>query len=128
MVKRAPRGTLRLMATQDFRDLKAWIVAVELAACCEDIIAALPRSRWKLRDQIATAADSVHCNIAEGNGKPTRADYIKFLWIAHASLQELESRMIVVRRRLLRRGETKRVFQLIIMTGKLLTALIKSLE
>ncbi|MGF2075458.1 four helix bundle protein, partial [Enterococcus casseliflavus] len=73
--------------------------AIELALRCEDVADALPKKAWKAAQQLREAADSVHLNIAEGNGRPTLPDYIKHLGIADASLNEVQSNLYKISRR-----------------------------
>jgi four helix bundle protein len=82
-----------------FRDLRCWQRSVDLAKTCREVAKQLPDSeRFALRDQLMRAANSVPSNIAEGNGRPTRRDYIRLLGIAYASLMELESHLYVAQR------------------------------
>ena len=84
---------------RDFRDLVCWQQAIELSLICKDVADALPKKAWKAAQQLREAADSVHLNIAEGNGRPTLPDYIKHLGIADASLNEVQSNLYKVSRR-----------------------------
>jgi four helix bundle protein len=76
---------------RDYRDLVAWQRAVELALIVDTICDRLPRRAWKLAAQMRASARSVHANIAEGNGRFSTADYLRYLSISNASLNELES-------------------------------------
>ena len=84
---------------RDYRDLVAWQQAIELALECEQVADALPRSDWESASQLRRAAKSVHLNIAEGNGRPTAADYLKFLGSARSSLNEVASELHFLQRR-----------------------------
>ncbi len=44
-----------------------------------------------LRDQLLRASSSIALNLAEGSGKPTRKDQIKFFSIAMGSLRESQA-------------------------------------
>ena len=83
---------------RDYRDLAAWQQAIELAVELEAVCDALPRKLWNLASQLRRAANAVHSNISEGNGRPT-ADYHRMLKIAKASLNEIESDLHFVARR-----------------------------
>lgn len=84
---------------QDFRKLRVWHDAIELAAAVYEVTAALPNSeRYGLTAQIRSSAVSVSSNIAEGCGRPTRRDMARFLGIAIGSICELESQLHVLER------------------------------
>jgi four helix bundle protein len=66
----------------------AYAVADELPA----------RVQFSLGNQIRRSAGSVPANIAEGNGRSSRRDYVRFLAIAIASLRELQTHIEASRR------------------------------
>ena len=112
---------------RDYRDLDAWKYAIELALACGPICERLPRQFSYLALQIRRAADSVHSNIAEGNGRPSTADYLRHLGISTASLNEVGSRLHFVRRRD-SRIDTSAAEKLTVTTARLLAGLVRSLR
>ena len=84
---------------ESFRDLEVWQVAIELAISCYHSTQGFPAvERYGLISQIQRNAVSVPSNIAEGNGRLARNEYVQFLRYAHASLRELETQLIISER------------------------------
>lgn len=81
------------MPTSSYRELRVWQKAFALGIAAYQLTERFPRGSGDLASQIRRAALSVPANIAEGNARPHRADYLRFLGIAHASLAELESHL-----------------------------------
>ena len=74
-----------------FFDIKAWQKADDLAVDVYETTKSFPRHQlYSLTNQMQRAAVSVAANIAEGSGRRTLADYLRFLYIAKGSLCELE--------------------------------------
>ena len=74
-----------------FFDIKAWQKADDLAVDVYETTRSFPRHQlYSLTNQMQRAAVSVAANIAEGSGRRTLADYLRFLYIAKGSLTELE--------------------------------------
>jgi len=113
---------------RDYRDLLVWQKAIELALLCEDVADALPRKAWNLSSQIRRAADSVHSNIAEGNGRFSRADYLRHLSMSNGSLRELESKLHFVTRKYGQTKSTTSALRLSLIVAKLLAGLVRSLR
>ena len=75
----------------DFRDLKAWQQAKELASLSAVAIKKLPGyERYALGDQWRRAAYSVVLNLAEGNSRRGPREFRRYLDIARSSLHEIE--------------------------------------
>ena len=82
-----------------YRDLRTWQKAMDLAVESYRLSAHLPRREmYGLTSQITRAASSVPANIAEGNGRFTRGEYIHHLSVAHGSLVELETHVLLATR------------------------------
>jgi four helix bundle protein len=90
--------TTSASTVHSYRDLRAWQAAYALALRCYAASTALPRAeRFGLVSQMRRAAASVPANIAEGNGRMSRGEYVRFLRIAHGSLRELETHVMLAR-------------------------------
>lgn len=113
---------------RDFRDLVCWQQAIELALVCEQVADALPRRSWKSAQQLRDAANSVHLNIAEGNGRPTTADYLHCFGIADASLNEVQSNLHLVARRYPSLTQASVALTISVRVAKPLSGLIRSLK
>lgn len=88
-----------MAAIKSYRDLEVWNQTMDLVEQCCRLTERLPRSEeFGLRAQIRRAAVSVPSNIAEGNGRSTTGDYLRHLSIAHGSLMELETQILIVGR------------------------------
>ncbi|HUQ80089.1 MAG TPA: four helix bundle protein [Gemmatimonadaceae bacterium] len=76
----------------DHRQLVVWQKAVELSLHAYRLTHDFPREeRYGLSSQLRRAAVSVACNIAEGNGRRYRREYINYLSIARGSLREVDT-------------------------------------
>ena len=115
---------------RDFKDLVVWQRAIELAGVCYQIVETAPRRATRgIGAQLVDAADSVGANIAEGHGRPTRQDYLRFLGIAHASLREVENHLLNLERaRRLCGPRINLALSLTTECGKMLTVLQRRLR
>jgi len=87
----------RSSSVRSFRDLDCWRLAVDLRRRCDHIAARLPsRDRFGLGDQLRCASASIPANIAEGHGRGTRGEFLRFLSIARGSLMEVENHLLQV--------------------------------
>ena|SRR5215510_7644289 len=113
-----------------FRGLLVWHQAMGLAKGSYALTKNFPRDeRYGLTVQIRRAAISVPANIAEGNGRRTRKDYVSFLRIAQGSLRELETYLLlVVEVNLATREATEPLLLQLESVARLLNRLIRALE
>lgn len=109
-----------------YKKLKAWTESRDLAVLvyrlCSKRATAIDRG---LADQIRRAAISIPSNIAEGNGRGTNRDSLRFLYIARGSLCELESQIDVCQRAgLIESGDSRNINDQMAMVGRLIGGLI----
>jgi len=84
------------MGCKDYRDLIAWQKAMELVESVYSATKDFPREEvYALTSQLRRAAVSVPSNIAEGQGRTSSKEFLKFLSIAHGSVRELETQIII---------------------------------
>ncbi|MBY0492156.1 MAG: four helix bundle protein [Gemmatimonadaceae bacterium] len=82
---------------QDFRKLRVWEAAQQLAAEVNQVASQL-RDVGGLRAQLRRSSESIASNIAEGARRQSPADFAHFLQTAIASASECESQLDLLRR------------------------------
>jgi four helix bundle protein len=79
---------------RSYRDLEVWQKGMDLAVACYRLSRSFPRSElYGLTLQLRKSAGSVPANIAEGRGRRTTAEFVRFVDISYASLMELETQV-----------------------------------
>lgn len=87
------------MSVRSYRDLKVWQQGIDLIPRVYETLQSFPKvEQYALANQIRRAAVSVPANIAEGNARHHRKEYLRSLYIARGSLAELETLLIVAQR------------------------------
>lgn len=76
------------MTKLDHEKLEVYQVAIAFLALSAQVIDSMPRGRSSLKRQFEEASLSIAQNIAEGVGKPTNADRMRFYGIARGSAME----------------------------------------
>ena len=77
-----------------FMDLVGWQKSMDLVEEVYRVSAGFPADeRFGLTAQVRRAAVSIPSNIAEGYGRSTKADYIRFIDIAKGSANEVETQL-----------------------------------
>jgi len=83
---------------KDFRDLKVWEKAHELALDCYGITAGFPKHEiFGIVAQIRRSGSSIAANIAEGCGRGGNAEFQRLLQMAMGSASELEYHILLSR-------------------------------
>jgi four helix bundle protein len=87
------------MSFYSFEDMNVWKLAMEIAERVFHLTAKLPRSEdYGLTSQIRRASLSISANIAEGYGRRSSGDYVRFLNISQGSINELQTHLILCQR------------------------------
>jgi four helix bundle protein len=80
---------------QTFRDLAVWQNAFALGLSIYRITANFPDcERFGLTNQLRRGAVSIASNIAEGYGRGSTSDYLRFLKIARGALYEVDTQLL----------------------------------
>lgn len=83
-----------------YRQLIAWQKSIDYVDSIYDATEQFPNDeRFGLTSQLRRAVVSIASNIAEGQGRKSRNDFIRFLRQARGSLCEVETQLIIARRR-----------------------------
>jgi four helix bundle protein len=115
---------------KDYKELITWQKGMLLAKELYKITEMLPKEeRFGLIDQLRRAGVSIPSNIAEGYGRESKNEYIRFLRIARGSLYEIETQLhLCISIGLLLKSQTADAFSLCSEIGKMLTATIRTIQ
>ena len=81
---------------KSYKDLKVWQKAYKLGLEIYQITGKFPKQElYSLTTQLRRSAVSIPSIIAEGSGRKTTADYLRFLYIEHGSCCELETQVML---------------------------------
>jgi len=115
---------------RSFRDLVVWQRAIELTSAIYALTRTFPRDEiFGLTNQLRRASVSVASNIAEGSGRGTTKDFLKFLHMARGSSCEVETQLVIARR--LKLGTPEDLYEcddLVDQVLRMLNAMMRSLK
>jgi four helix bundle protein len=119
-----------VMSVRNYRELKVWQAAMDLAERCYLATRGFPKDElFGMTSQIRRAAVSVPANIAEGQGRQRTKEFLYFLSTARGSLKELETHLILCQRvGLLKAPDAGDLLDLADEIGRMLSGLRHSLE
>src|SRR6185369_4825205 len=84
---------------QNYRDLIAWQKAMDLVELVYAATTGFPTDeRFGLTSQVRRAVVSIPSNIAEGQARRSQSEFLHFLSIAHGSLREVETQLLIATR------------------------------
>lgn len=79
---------------ESYRELIVWQKAMDLVEEVYRLVKLLPREEtYALSDQMRRAAVSIPSNIAEGHGRNSEREFLRFLSIAQGSRAELDTQI-----------------------------------
>lgn len=118
------------MAGRNYQDLVAWQKAMDLAVAVYDATGDFPlEERYGLTSQLRRASVSVPSNIAEGQGRGSAPDFRRLLRIAHGSVREVETQVILAEKLgFLREHRRNELLASAGEVGRLITGLSHSLD
>jgi four helix bundle protein len=81
---------------RNYRNLQAWQVSFELVRLVYELTESFPKHEiFGLTAQMRRAAVSIPSNLAEGAGRSGKKEFVHFVTMARASLNELETQWLL---------------------------------
>ena len=116
--------------TLGFKDLIVWNKAMDLTVEIYDIVKLLPKEElFALSDQMRRSVISIPSNIAEGQARQHKKEFVHFLTIAKGSNSELETQLLICIRLGYFTGErAKKALDMTDEINKMLSAMITKLR
>ena len=114
------------MKVPSYQNLIVWQKAMDLTTEIYRLTKKLPNEElYGLTNQMRRAAVSIPSNIAEGNGRASTKDYVRFLSIARGSKSEIETQLLLcVKLDYLQQSEVDETLNLCTEIGKMINAMI----
>ncbi len=118
------------MSVQSYQELIVWQKAVDLVVQVYATTRTFPREEtFGLTSQLRRASVSVPSNIAEGQGRHSAKEFVRFLEIARGSLQEVETQLIIANRlHYLDEGQQRTLLAQCAEVARLLNGLCRSIR
>ncbi|MBI1902066.1 MAG: four helix bundle protein [Planctomycetia bacterium] len=119
-----------VMPLKSYRELIVWQKAMDLVESIYRTTKAYPREEiYGLTSQTRRSAVSVPSNIAEGQGRRTTNEFLKFLAIASGSLCELDTQILIAKRlQYIDANAADSILRLASEVGRLVSGLARSLR
>ena len=113
-----------------YKELIVWQKAMDLTVEVYRLTKTMPKDElYGLTNQLRRTAVSIPSNIAEGNGRASTGDYVRFLIISRGSTAEVETQLLIcVRLDYFTQEDIEPALKLCDETGRMLTSMIKKLR
>ena len=115
---------------ESYKDLLVWQKSMLLVKEVYALVKLLPKEeQFALSDQMRRAVVSIPSNIAEGYGRNSTNDYVRFLNIARGSIYELDTQLnVCVMLGYITEEQSKNAIELSQEVGKMINALAGKLS
>jgi four helix bundle protein len=115
---------------KDFKELKVWHKAYDLALSIYEASRSFPREEmYGLTSQLLRAAVSIGANIAEGCGRRSDGELIRFLQIARGSSSEVGHHLLLARDlKFLQAAKHQDIEKRLQEVQRMLTSLVSSIQ
>jgi four helix bundle protein len=115
---------------KDFKELKVWQKAHALALGIYEETKKFPKEEiYGLTSQMRRASVSIGANIAEGCGRRSDAEFVRFLQIARGSAAELEQHLLLARDLKIMPEQQHKVLETqILEVQRMMSALVNSIK
>jgi four helix bundle protein len=81
---------------KNFRDLIVWQRGIKLAKEVYQLTSKFPQQEvFGITNQLRRASVSIPSNIAEGQGRQYRKEFVQFLYVAIGSVNELDTQFVI---------------------------------
>lgn len=118
------------MSVTRFSDLLVWQKGVDFVIQLYGTTRNFPKDEiYGLTSQMRRAAVSIPSNIAEGHGRNSTGDYLRFLALAQGSCSELETQLLIASRlKYLSKQDWEDLLTNLLEIARMLSGLIASLR
>jgi four helix bundle protein len=115
---------------KDFKELKVWHKAYTVSLAVYEKSRSFPKEEiYGLRSQLRRAAVSIGANIAEGCGRRSDGEFVRFLQIARGSASELEHHLLLARDlKFLNRDVHADLEKQVVEVQRMLTSLVTAID
>jgi four helix bundle protein len=113
-----------------YRDLQIWQKSMILVVDIYKASKSFPNDEtYGLTSQVRRCAVSIPSNIAEGYGRNSTSDYVRFLHIAEASLYEMQTQLVIaLNLQYLKKNDFDKLYESSREIERMLSKLIKKLN
>ena len=114
-----------------FEDLKVYQKALDFSVSVVKIVDEIdfPRKHYRLIEQLEASSTSVALNISEGQGRYSKKEFKRFLYISRGSLYETVTMLQIFRRlKWLQKDQYKNLYNEAVEVSKMISGLINSIK